>query len=264
MAKVEATVFSSDAELGRAAAREIFEGIRQAADMGRDYVLGCPGGRSPRSTYHALASMAAASQQSLRHLFIAMMDEYVVPSPTGEMHNVDEALHFSCRGFASREIRDLLNISLDAHLQIPYDHVLVPNARRPLDYEEHLRDIGVNCFLLASGTTDGHVAFNGRGTARGAVTRVTQLAYETRRDNLSTFPQFNSLSEVPDFGVTVGPQTIVAVSAKTIMLLQGSHKREAYQHIATAEDYTPDWPATIISECAAPKIFVDSDAAAKI
>lgn len=255
MAKVATTIFSSDAELGTATAREIFADIQRAGELGKDYVLGCPGGRSPRSTYRALATLVSDSQQDLTHLYIAMMDEYVVQSANQEFHNVDERLHFSCRGFAFREIRDLLNKGLGASQQIPLNHVLVPEANNPAEYEEHLRMLGIDCFLLASGATDGHVAFNGRGTDRQALTRVIRLAEETRRDNMGTFPDFNSLSEVPAFGVTVGPETIAAVSRKTLMLLQGSHKREAFRRITAAENYSADWPATIITECAAPRIF---------
>lgn len=258
MAKVATTIFSSDAALGSAAAREIFMDIQRAGDLGKDYVLGCPGGRSPRSTYRALATFVSESQQDLTHLYIVMMDEYVVQSGSREFHNVDENLHFSCRGFAFREIRDLLNKGLGTSQQIPFNHVLVPVANNPAEYEERLRVLGVDCFLLASGATDGHVAFNGKGTERQALTRVVQLAEETRRDNMGTFPDFNSLSEVPEFGVTVGPETIAAVSRKTLMLLQGSHKREAFRRITTAENYTADWPATIITECASPRIFADT------
>lgn len=258
MPKAATTIFPNDTALGRAAAHEIFDDIQRAYQLGKVYVLGCPGGRSPRSTYQALATLVSTSRQPLNHLFIAMMDEYVMQSPAGAFHNVDEGRHYSCRGFAFREIHDLLNQDLEGSQQIPLNHVLGPEAKSPAEYEALLRELGVDCFLLASGATDGHVAFNGRGTARESVTRVTQLSEETRRDNMGTFPEFRSLSEVPEFGVTVGPETIAAVSRKTIMLLQGDHKREAFQRITSADNYDTDWPATIISECAAPKVFADA------
>lgn len=261
MARAEIIVFPTDAELGAAAAQEIFEGIRAAEKMGKKYVLGCPGGRSPRSTYGALATLVSSARQSINHLHIAMMDEYSVQLPNGEFRNVDGRSHFSCRKFAFDEIRDVLNAGLDADLQLPYEQVLVPDAENPAEYESRLRAIGVDCFLLASGASDGHVAFNGRGTSRSATTRVTELAEETRRDNMHTFPEFRSLVEVPKFGVSVGPETIASVSKKALMLLQGEHKQEAYRRISSAHSYQSDWPATIILECLNPQILVDSLAA---
>ncbi len=261
MARAEIIVFPTDAELGAAAAQEIFDGIRDAEKMGKKYVLGCPGGRSPRSTYGALASLVSSARQSINHLHIAMMDEYAVQLPNCEFRNVDKASHFSCRKFAFEEIRDVLNAGLDADLQLPKEQVLVPDAENPEEYEIRLRAIGVDCFLLASGASDGHVAFNGRGTPRSATTRVTTLAEETRRDNMHTFPEFKSLMEVPEFGVSVGPETIASVSKKAIMLLQGEHKREAFRRISSTPSYLPDWPATIIVECLNPQVFVDSLAA---
>lgn len=261
MAKAEISVFQTDAELGIAAAQEIFQGIQEAQAMGREYVLGCPGGRSPRSTYSALATLVSKAQQSIKHLHIAMMDEYAVQLPNGEFRNVDVRSHFSCRGFAFREIRDVLNEGLEQDLQLPYEQVHVPDAEKPEEYEILLRASGVDCFLLASGASDGHVAFNGRATLRTATTRITTLAEETRRDNMHTFPEFKSLTEVPIFGVSVGPETIALLSKRAIMLLQGEHKREAFRRISSAREFDPDWPATIIIECQNPQIFADSFAA---
>lgn len=264
MARAEITVFPTDAQVGAAAAQEIFEGIQDAGIMGRKYVLGCPGGRSPRSTYSALAALVSKDHQSIRHLHIAMMDEYAVQLPNGKFRNVDERSHFSCRRFALDEIRDVLNAGLGKDLQLPYEQVLVPDAEMPEEYEIQLRTLGVDCFLLASGTSDGHVGFNGRGTSRAAITRITKLAEETRRDNMHTFPLFKSLAEVPIFGVSVGPETFALASKKAIMLLQGEHKQEAFRRISLAGAFDPDWPATIIIECQDPKIFADSLAANSI
>lgn len=254
-------IFPTDVEMGRAAAEVIYEGLHEAESAGRNYVLGCPGGRSARSTYQALGVLVSTRKQPLKHLYIAMMDEYVEQIPGGEFRNIDEESHFSCRGFALREIRDVLNSELAQNLQLPIENVLIPKALSPAEYEDHLGALGVDCFLLASGTTDGHVAFNGRGTARSAVTRVAALAEETRRDNMHTFPDFKTLEEVPKFGVTVGPQTIASISKRAIMLLQGTHKQGAFQRIISAKAYETDWPATIIKECRHWQIFATVDAA---
>lgn len=190
-----------------------------------------------------------------------MMDEYAVQLASGKYRNIDEKFHFSCRAFAFHEIRDVLNEGLEEEMRIPFDQILVPEASHPSEYEERLRTLGVDCFLLASGAADGHVAFNGRGTSRNAHTRVTALAEETRRDNMHTFPDFKSLEEVPKFGVTVGPDSIARVSRRAIMLLQGEHKKTAFHQICSANNYDSEWPATIITECENPLIFADSTSA---
>ena len=50
---------------------------------GRPFLLGCPGGRSARTTYRHLARRAAAERLDLSALVIVMMDEYVIADPTG-------------------------------------------------------------------------------------------------------------------------------------------------------------------------------------
>ncbi len=258
---IRPVVFKSDQELGYAAAEEIFAGIQRTEKNRERFVLGCPSGRSPRSTYKALGEMISTNQQTLGNVHIVLMDEYARKTPDGTFENVDEKSHFSCRRFGFEEIRDVLNAGLPTDLRLPHSQVLVPDARAPHEFERVLEEMGVDIFLLASGATDGHVAFNGYGTDRNTGVRVTQLSAETRQDNLDTFPEFKSLTDVPLYGVTVGPRTIASLSKKTIMILQGSHKRLAFTRITSAKIYESDWPATIITECQNPLIFADEAAA---
>ncbi len=249
--------FDSDLELGLAAAHIALEGIQQAAREGRSFILGCPGGRSPRSTYQSLAALIAESHTSINHLFIAMMDEYAWQDPDGNFHNVDPDSHFSCVNFAFSEIFEVLNADLAPALRMPRTQVLYPLAQAPDAYETLLQELKVDLFLLASGASDGHVAFNGVGTSRETGTRIAALSFETRTDNLGTFPEFNSIDEVPVFGVTVGPATIASVSKSAIMLIQGDHKHQAYLRISEAQGYEEDWPATIALECQNSRLFAD-------
>ena len=81
----------------------------------------------------------------------------------------------------------------------------MPDPADPEEYDKRIADVGgIDLFLLASGTSDGHVAFNPAGTPVGTRTRVVGLTEQTRRDNLTTFPTFGGLDEVPLYGVTVG------------------------------------------------------------
>ncbi len=258
--RVPVSKFEDDEKLGKALAMLLFHDISRALSRSEKYVLGCPGGRSPRSTYKALGDLVTTTQLSLNHLYIAMMDEYVFEKPDRTFVNVDASLHFSCKRFAEVEIRQVLNAGLPQSLHLPVNNVLLPDASNPSAYEVILNSLGIDLFLLASGTTDGHVAFNGIGSPLGAKTRVTTLSEETRTDNLLTFPQFRSLEEVPKFGVTVGPSTISTLSKRAVMILQGAHKSKAFHQITNSASYNPEWPATIIAECKNPQIFADESA----
>ena len=212
--------FADAEELGRALAREIVD----AAPA----LLGCPGGRSLVTTYRALAD----SEADFSGTTIVMMDEYVpVPPPTA---------HHSCRGFALREIA--------APLGIPEERVWLPDPADPDAYDERIDAAGgIDLFLLASGASDGHVAFLPPGSRRGGKTSVVHLAESTRRDNLATFPAFASVDEVPEQGVSVGLGTI-SRAKRLRLVLHGADKREACERLLALDGFDPDWPASIVHD----------------
>ncbi|HZR94158.1 MAG TPA: 6-phosphogluconolactonase [Gaiellaceae bacterium] len=224
--------FADADELGRALAAEIV--------ALRPRLLGCPGGRSLRSTYRALARAGA----DLSETTIVMMDEYVPVPP------VDA--HYSCRGFALREIA--------APLGIPADRVWLPDPDDPAAYDERIAAAGgIDLFLLASGASDGHVAFLPPGSRLDGRTSVVRLAESTRRDNVATFPDFGSAAEVPEHGVTVGLGTIRA-ARRARLVLHGEGKRVAAARVLAAEGFDPDWPATVIQTFADGQIWLDAAA----
>ena len=128
-------VFADADALGLALAREILVGIDAARSAGKRYVLGCPGGRSARSTYRALASLVAGAD--LDHLVIAMMDDYVVRGPDGGWQHVPAEAHYSCRRFANVEIV----APLDAVAQVPVrpENIWLPEPAEPEAYERGSR-----------------------------------------------------------------------------------------------------------------------------
>ncbi|HVV56974.1 MAG TPA: 6-phosphogluconolactonase [Gaiellaceae bacterium] len=230
--------FRDPAELGAALAAEILE--RYEASDGA-YLLGCPGGRSLRSTYRALAGWRPA----LDRLVVVMMDEYVGAPPDA---------HFSCARFAREEIAGPLGI--------PAERVWLPDERDPKAYDARIADAGgIDLFLLASGASDGHVAFNPPGSPRHGRTSILRLARTTRRDNLATFPDFASLDEVPARGVSVGLGTIFAARALRLVL-HGADKREAARRLLALDGFDPSWPASIVHEHPDALILADEEALA--
>ena len=186
-APLAVSVFDTPEDLGRDLAAAILAALALAR---RSFVLGCPSGRSLTSTYAALAAQAARERADLSQLVIAMMDEYVreeegrfVPCPAGA--------HYSARRFAREEILSRLNRGLPRAKRVTEEHVWLPDPARPADFEARLGDAGgVDLFLLASGASDGHVAFNGPGSSRDSRCRVVDLSETTRRDNVASFPAF--------------------------------------------------------------------------
>jgi len=224
----EVRVFPDAQELGGALAAEVR--ARYLASGGR-YLLGCPGGRSLRSTYRALAA------PELDRLVVVMMDEYAGAPPDA---------HYSCARFAREEIAAA--------------ETWLPDTGDPAAYDGRIAAAGgVDLFLLASGASDGHVAFLGPGSPRGGRTSVVEIAESTRRDNLATFPEFDSLDEVPRFGVSVGLATISDARALR-MVLHGADKREATRRLLALDGFDPDWPASIVHEHRDAQILIDEEA----
>ena len=258
--RVPPTVFRDPDILGRTLAAEIASEIEDAARAGRPYVLGCPGGRSAHSTYAALAREVAARGLHLGHLVIVMMDEYVVRDErTGGFRRIDPDLPHSCVRFGRTQIIEPLNAAAGPKRGVTPDRFWTPEPADPEEYDRRIADIGgVDLFILASGASDGHVAFNPPGTDADARTRVVRLADRTRRDNLVTFPTFGGLEEVPAHGVTVGVGTIRDLSERVVMVAHGADKARAVRRLTAADRYEPDWPATILSDCARPRLFADA------
>ncbi len=241
-------------EIGTRVADLIADGLRTASAQGRDFLLGCPTGRTPAPVFPALATLAADGLDVSR-LVIVLMDEYVLPTGDG-FRAVSPEHSYSCVGYAQRQILAPLEAAGGTTPQLWYADPADPAA-----YDRRIADAGgIDLFLLASGASDGHVAFNPPGSARDSVTRVIDLPDTTRRDNMFTFPEFTDLADVPHHGLSVGIATIVDNTRQAVMMLTGADKQTAFERIVAADHYEPDWPATAVTECAAFTILADTAA----
>jgi glucosamine-6-phosphate deaminase len=252
------TVFADADALGASLAREVVAGLL-ATPADRRYLLGCPAGRSLRSTYQALARLLPA-EADLARLVVVMMDEYLVRE-AGGLQRIDPQLAFSCAWFAEHEIRRPLSAATDGR-GLPPENVWLPDPADPAAYDRRIAAAGgVDLFLAASGAGDGHVAFNPPPADLGGGSSIIELAEQTRRDNMDTFPDFDSLDEVPRFGVSVGLGTIAGLSRAVTLVLVGADKREAARRVLRATDFDPSWPGTFIHRCPQPRILLDGEAA---
>ena len=250
-------VFADPEALGEVLAADIAAGIADAGRDGRRFVLGCPGGRSGRTTYQALARHLAG--QDLGHVVIAMMDDYLVRGPDGTWRHVPADAHYSCRRFAFDEI--VAPLDAFAARGLRPEHVWLPDPADPPAYGQRLEAAGgVDHFIVASGASDGHVAFVTPGTALDSDVAIIELAESTRRDNLATFPAFATIDEVPTHGVSVGLGTISRLSRRVTLVIHGAGKREAARRVLAAIDHEPDWPATFIHRCRDARAWLDEAA----
>jgi glucosamine-6-phosphate deaminase len=224
--------------------------IAEAVERAPRPVLGLPAGRTPAATYRALGRLARERRLDLSAVQVVMMDEYVESPGTGGVAWVDERAGPSCRRYAERELRQVINGPLPPRHGIPAGGVHTPHPADPAGYDALIEGLGgIDLFLLAAGSGDGHVAFNPPGTAAGTRTRVVALADSTRRDNLRTFPSFARLDAVPTHGVTVGLATI-AEARSVVLLLPGAEKGPIGRRIAGAHRFDPACPATVVWACA--------------
>lgn len=265
--RVSPIVFPDPGALGRRLAAEIADEIEEAARAGQRYVLGCPGGRSAATTYRALAEEVAARRMDLGHVVIVMMDEYVeaVSSDVNgsQYRSIDPELPHSCVRFGRREIVEPLNAAAGPGRGIAPERLWAPDPGDPEAYDRRITEVGgIDLFLLASGAGDGHIAFNPAGSAVDSRTRVVALGEQTRIDNLSTFPTFRGLEEVPRHGVTVGLGTIRTQSKRVVMVVHGRDKGQAAQRLTQATGCEADWPATVFADCAHPRLYLDQAAVA--
>ncbi len=261
MARTPYTILPTPGAVGEHMASRILARIANAADANQGFLLGCPTGRTPKPIFEAMARQLQAKPQSLAHVVLVMMDEYLVERAGGLVYaSANEP--WSCHHFARNEIAGRLNEVLQPNEFIDPTNIWFPAPNDPAEYDARIAAAGgINFFLLASGGSDGHVAFNPPGAARESRTRIIPLSEETRRDNLQTFPTFGTLERVPHHGVSVGVATICE-SAECAMVVLGAGKQLTYSRIRAADRYLPEWPATLIHECRKGEVVADESAAA--
>ena len=166
--------------------------------------------------------------------------------------------------FSKHVIKKLLNYKKNHKTSLKNKNILFPDINKPNTYDLIIQKLGgIDIFLLASGSSDGHVAFNNIFSKLMQRTHITKLSTKTRNDNMKTFPDFKKLSEVPQYGLTVGLKTIFSLSKKGILVLTGKEKKRAFRRLQQLNKFDVSWPASIIFKCKKYKIYTDKLARSK-
>ncbi len=246
-------IFDNEINLSKNLELEILTKLKNKKKL----VLGCPGGRSLKKTYYYLGILSFSHKISLDKLTIVMMDEYVLKK-NNKYILADPKSHYSCVRFSKNVIKKLLNYKKDKINSLKDTNILFPSVKNPSNYDKVIKKLGgIDIFLLASGSSDGHVAFNNAYSKVNQTTHITKLSITTRRDNMKTFSQFQNLNEVPKYGLTVGLKTITSLSKTAILILSGKEKRNAFKTIVSLKKFHKSWPASIIYNCINKKIYID-------
>ena len=245
--------FENKKILAQSLALEILKELKKKKCL----VLGCPGGRSLKKTYYYLGKISHNLNISLNNLTIVMMDEYV-HKKNGKYKLANPDSHFSCVRFSKQIIKKLLNYKKDNLNSLKDKNIFFPTIDSPETYDLLIKRLGgIDIFLLASGSSDGHVAFNNYYSKLNQRTHITKLSFKTRDDNMKTFPDFNNLSEVPKYGLTVGLKTISSLSKRVILVLTGKEKKLAFKTLTNLNKFDTSWPASIVFKCRNYKIYID-------
>ena len=248
--------FKNNQELSKTLALYIVKNIKRKKNL----ILGCPGGRSLKNTYKHIGILTYKMNIDLSRVKIFMMDEYVIKSKKNKYKLCNPKSHYSCVGYAYKIIQKYFNYKKKKN-KLLKSNIFFPEMKAIKQYDDKIKKMGgIDIFLLASGSTDGHVAFNNSKSNVNSFTHIIKLNNLTRADNLKTFPNFKSLNAVPKYGITVGLGTIHKLTKKAILVLSGKEKRRAAKIILNKKLFNRNWPATIIHKCKKKSIYIDKDA----
>lgn len=227
----------------------------------KNFILGCPSGRSLKNTYKFIGIISYRQNVDLSNVKIFMMDEFVTINKSKKYELCDKTKHYSCAAYSKNVIKKFFNYKKIKKKKLLDSNIFIPNVSSPKSYDRKIKSSGgIDIFLLASGSSDGHVAFNNIKPRINSLTHITKLSYKTRKDNMKTFSDFTSIKQVPKYGITVGLGTIHKLSKTGILVLSGKEKNKAAKIILKNKKYNSYWPASIIYKCKKKYIYIDKAA----
>lgn len=123
-------------------------------------------------------------------------------------------------------------------------------------YEESLKRAGSLDLQLLGIGLNGHVGLNEPGSTSDSLTRVVDVAEDTRVANQSSFKR---LEDVPRHAITMGIQTIL--NAKEIWLIATGEKKAEIIGRLVGEEPSTDLPASLLKRHPGFRLFLDESAA---
>lgn len=244
---LQVTVYSTNEEMGKAAAQEAKEIIQKAVrDRGVANVI-LATGNSQLSFLSTLRQMSGIEWQKVN---VFHMDEYV---------GIDPKHPASFPLFLRRHLVD--DVNPKAFYPVSGQAKNVEAACR--DYDLLLRTHPADLTVLGFGE-NGHLAFNDPPYADfndPVWVKVVTLAEASRRQQVGE-GHFKTLDEVPTHAITVTIPALLA--AKRVLALVPESRKADAVFKALRGPVTPDCPASIMRQTGHAHLFLDRDSAAKI
>src|SRR5580700_9870678 len=248
--RIPTAVFQSSDNAVRVVAASIAVLIRGRRDEGRSVVLGLATGSTPVKLYRELIRLHRDDGLSFQNVVTFNLDEYYGLPP----HHPESYRYF-------------MEVQLFNHLDIPQDHVHVPDGRIPRSEvfaycQEYERKIlaagGIDIQILGIGRT-GHIGFNEPGSGMDSRTRMVALDRLTRRDAAR---DFRGQENVPAYAITMGVGTIL--QAKELVLLAWGESKAAILRAAIEGPQTETVPASFLQRHSNCRSYIDEAAAGEL
>ena len=214
----------------------------------------------PVAQYPILVELCRREAISWRNVHVFQMDEWL--DWQGRPIPVTHSLSFE--GFLRRE--------LYAHVDIPADHIHVPDPFRPDEISERLAALGGADVCFGGIGYHGHVAFNDPPISRwhkvtveqlrGSLTRVVALGDDSIVVQ-SIGCAGGNCEAIPPMAVTLGMRDILA-SRKIRLYCAGGERHRAVFRRAVAGEVTTDYPVTLVQGHADAEIVTDEATAKPI
>ena len=244
--KIPTNLYESADEGSFAIAKEIADQIRKKQEIGENFVMAIPGGRSPLSVYKELIRMHKEEQLSFRNVVVFVEYEFfpLVSPSAGNVAQLKEAL-------------------LD-HIDIAPENVYAPDGCMPKDaiidfcrmYEENIQKAGGLDYILLGVGHASNIMFNGVGATLSSRTRLVLLEGSARKEASRTFP---SLDNVPAGVITMGIATMMK-ARNVILMAWGEDKAKIIAK--TVEGKVSDAvPSSYLQNHTNAKVVVDLSAA---
>jgi len=244
--KIPTNIYESADEGSFAIAKEIADQIRKKQEIGENFVMAIPGGRSPLSVYKELIRMHKEEQLSFRNVVVFVEYEFfpLVSPSAGNVAQLKEAL-------------------LD-HIDIAPENVYAPDGCMPKDaiidfcrmYEENIQKAGGLDYILLGVGHASNIMFNGVGATLSSRTRLVLLEGAARKEASRTFP---SLDNVPAGVITMGIATMMK-ARNVILMAWGEDKAKIIAK--TVEGKVSDAvPSSYLQNHTNAKVVVDLSAA---
>jgi len=248
--KIPAQIFSNSVEGSVFVAEMIASLIREREKEGRHCVLGLATGSTPTRVYAELVRMHKEEGLSFKHVYTFNLDEYYPMQP--------DALQSYVR---------FMNEHLFNHIDIPRDHIHIPDGTLPKDkiaafcneYENRIDELGgIDVQILGIGRT-GHIGFNEPGSSERSLTRLITLDQVTRIDAASDF--FGE-ENVPRKAITMGVGTILK-ARKVVMMAWGEGKAAVIKKAIEGE-ITDQIPSSFLQKHNNCLVVLDDAAASEL